>query len=165
MGLEEIRRLKDEAGRPKPKKAYSIPKMSKKKAAAVAKEKEERKGEDTFLVRWYKSKMKLMSGRCACCGLVTETKIYQYAIMSICHLLPKRENKCPTVALHPINWIELCPTHHDMYDTQSFNEIEKWGCYETIRDRIVVMWPDIPENERRHVPEIIQKYIADNQPF
>ena len=42
MGLEEIRKLKEEAGLPKQKKTYRIPKKSVKKLAQEKKEKEKR---------------------------------------------------------------------------------------------------------------------------
>jgi hypothetical protein len=39
MSIENIRRIKEEAGKPKPTKIYRIPKVSKKRAAKIAEQK------------------------------------------------------------------------------------------------------------------------------
>lgn len=165
MGLEQIRKLKEEAGLPKPKKKYTIPKKSAKKLAQEKQEKVDRGGEDTELQAWFKKKQKHMTGYCSECGARTEVHVYKYAIHSICHILAKRKTVCPSVATHPLNWVELCPDHHAKFDKSTWEEISKWGCWEEVRYKLVMMYPDIAEDELRHFPEIVKKYIDENEPF
>lgn len=165
MGIEEIRRLKDQAKLPKPPKKYSIPKKSAKKQALERIEKLARGGDDTDLQKWYKRCQKMMSGNCAECGKMIETKYFEQAIHSICHILAKRKTMVPSVATHPCNWIELCPDHHSKFDSIGWDERATWGCWPEIRDRLVMLYEDIDRDERRHFPEIVLKYMIQNNPF
>lgn len=160
--MERLRKARE----PKPKKVYKgIPRKSAKKIAAEKEEKERLGGDDTDLVKWYKSRMKQMSGRCNETGMKVETKIYAYAIMSICHLLDKRDTKCPSVKIHPMNWIELAPDVHTMFDKATWEEREQMGCWETIRDRLILVYPDLAQEERRHFPQQVLDYMEKNKPF
>ena len=165
MGIEEIRKMKEEAKLPKPQKKYSIPKKSAKKKAAEDAERKARGGEDTELVKWYKRCQKMMSGNCWECGKIIETKNYEQAIHSICHILAKRKTVAPSVATHPLNWIELCPDHHAKFDSISWDERETWGCWEEIRDRLIMVYEDIAREEKRHFPESVLKYMVEKMPF
>jgi hypothetical protein len=163
MSYLDERRKFIEDGRPlKEKKKYSIPKISEKRKKKLAAEKELRGGDDTELVKWYKGRMKVMGERCNECGHKIENRVYQFAIMSICHLLPKRKNMCPSVSTHPLNWIALCPDHHNMYDGASWEERELMGCWETVRDRLIHVYESLDESEKRHFPESVLKYIKEN---
>lgn len=153
---------------PKPKK--SIPKVSKKRAAQLKAAKDE--NGDTELVRFYKSAMKRMTGHCLNCHAKTETHIYSAAIFSICHILDKRETMCPSVRDHLCNWIELCPDCHREFDTPPFekdktlwDKREEMGIWEAVRDRLVMVWPDLAPEERRHFPESVIKYMEKHEPF
>ena len=147
----------------KPKK--SIPKVSKKREEKIKAEREERNGEDSFLVKWFKARMKVMGTTCNECGCQIEHRVYKYAILSICHILAKRDTVCPSVKYHPLNFIILCPYHHDQLDKSNWEEIEKWGCFPIIRDRLIMVYPDLAEDERRHFPESVLNYMTKNQPF
>lgn len=160
---DELQRLKLYGKQVEQKKRYTIPKKSQKKIAAEAAEKEARGDNDTDLQRFYKSAVKHMTGYCAETGLRTETKIFQYAIMSICHILPK--STCKSAATHPCNWIELNVDFHKKFDAMSWEEREKMGCWEVIRDKLVMIFPSLDESEMRHFPESVKKFIHDNQPF
>lgn len=146
---------------PKPKKP--IRKVSEKKAAEQKAEKEARGDNDTELQRFFKSAMKRMTGRCAETGLRTETRIYKYAIMSICHILPR--SKCPSVATHPCIWMEFDVGFHVKFDAMSWEEREQLGCWSIIRDKLVMVYPSLAPDERRHFPESVLKFINDNEPF
>lgn len=161
MGLEEIRRLKDEAGKPKPQKTYSIPKKSKKKIATEAAEKERLGGNDTDLVKFFKNAMKHMTGYCAETGLKTETRIYAYAIMSVCHILPKEKVK--SVMYHPCIWIELNCDFHKKFDAMSWEEREQLGCWPIILDKLIQVYPHLDPSEHRHFPESVLKYMNKQQ--
>lgn len=156
MGLKEIQELKANAGLPKVKKNYVIPKKSAKKIAKEKAEKEERGGDDTELQKWYRARMKQMTGYCAECHAKTETHIYQYAIYSICHILAKRPAVCPSVATHPHNWIELCPDHHNLFDKASWKERQMMGCWHDVLKRLTKVEPDLDATERRHLPDIFK---------
>lgn len=162
----EQRRAFIEAGRPlKEKKKYQIPKVSKKRAEKIAKEKEDRGDGDTELQRFFKSAMKRMTGHCLWCGAKTETHIYRYAIYSVCHLLDKRETMCPSVKCHPCNWIELCPDHHTKFDSMNWEEREELGFWNIIQDKLIMVYPDLAITERRHFPQKVLQYIENNKPF
>jgi hypothetical protein len=165
MGIENIRKLKEEAGLPKQKKTYKIPKKSAKKIAQEKADKKARKGEDTELQKWFKARQRFMTGKCAECGGRTEIQNFEYAIRSICHILAKRETVCPSVATHPLNFIELCEFHHYKFDSSNWEEIEKWNCWSIVKERLVMIYPDIAQEEIRHFPESVLKHITENEPF
>ena len=165
MGIEEIRKLKEGAKLPKQPKKYSIPKKSVKKIAQEKAEKAGRGGEDTTLQKWYRSCQKMMSGNCYECGKPIDTKNFATSVLSICHILAKRKTVAPSVATHPSNWIELCPDHHTKFDNISWEERSTWGCWGEVRDRLVMLYEDLDRNERRHFPDIVLKYIIENDPF
>lgn len=152
------RRQHIENGRPlKPKKKYSIPKVSKKRAAQIAAERERRGGGDTELQAWYKKIQKQLTGVCSRCGAVYDKKNLSYAICSTAHILAKREAMFPSVATHPLNWVELSPFCgcHDWFDKKaSWPEIladPKIG--ELVADRFVAVEPDIAAHERHRIPD------------
>ena len=145
----------------KPKKA--IKRVSDKKAAALAAEKEGRNGEETDLQKWYRKCVKQFTGYCLETGLRTETRIFEYALMSVAHILPK--STCPSVATHPLNWIELNVDFHKKFDAMSWEEREKLGCWPVIRERLIHVWLHLAEAERRHFPHSLRQWIENNEPF
>ena len=150
----------------KPKKPMK--KFSDKKLAEMKEQKDE--NGDTELVRFFKSAMKRMTGHCANCFLRTETQVYSAAIFSICHILDKRETMCPSVRTHPCNWIELCPSCHQEFDTPPFekdktlwDKRQEMGIWEVVRDRLIMVYPNLAEEERRHFPESVLKFMEKNK--
>ena len=160
---ESIRKLKEEAQKPKPLKQYTIPKKSAKRLEKEKREREERGDDDTELVKWFKGRMKVMGDRCYWCGCKVENKIYRYAIMSICHILPK--STCKSVATHPQNYVILLPDLHTKFDAMSWTEREKLACWEVIRDRLVMGYPDLGPSERRHFADSVLAWMERNSPF
>ena len=146
-----------------PKQRKPIAKKSAKRQAEDAAAKDVRSGEDTELVKFFKRAIKQMSGYCEETGLKTETSIYQYAIMSICHILPR--SKCPSVALHPCIWVELNCDFHTKFDAMSWQEREQLGCWPIIRDKLIMVWPDLHPSEHRHFPESVLNYMEKNKSF
>lgn len=165
MGLREIQALKENAGKPKVKKPYVIPKKSPKKIKQEAAEREARGDNDTELQLFFKRAMKRMTGECRECFARTETKVYQYAIFSICHILEKRPTVCPSVAYNQNNWIELCPDHHHKFDNSNWEERETWGIWPTVREKLILLYDDLDPAERRHFPESVLRYMEKNYPF
>lgn len=148
------------AGRPiKTKEKKALNKVSPKRAEKIAKEKAERGDDDSDLVKWYKSQMKRMSV-CEETGQKLETKIYRYAIMSICHILPK--STCVSVATHPANKLFLLPDLHFKWDNSSWEEREKWGVWPVVHDRLLHVYEHLEQSERRHLPPSVLKFIEEN---
>jgi hypothetical protein len=143
----------------KPKKP--IPKVSAKRAAENKAEKERLGGDDTDLIKFFKNAMKRMTSYCIETHLRTETKIYAYAIRSICHILSRQH--CPSVALHPYIWIELDPGLHVKFDAMSWEEREQLGCWPIIRDKLIMVYPDLAEDERRYFPESVLTYMEQHK--
>lgn len=157
--------------RPLPdKKITRIKPVSDKRAKKIAAAKDE--NGDTDLVRFFKSAMKRMTGHCMNCHARTETNVYSAAIFCICHILDKRDTMCPSVKTHPCNWIELCPDCHREFDTPHpdpkktiWDKRQEMGIWDAVRDRLVMVWPDLAEAEKRHFPESVKNWIKDHEPF
>lgn len=145
----------------KPRKP--IPKISEKRIAELKAAKDE--NGETELVKWFKGRMKVMGDRCLWCGCKVENRIYQYAIFSICHILDKRKTVCPSVATHPLNFVTLCPDHHTEFDKMNWEERESLGFWEVIRDRLVMIFPDLAEKERRFFPQSVIDWMEKSEPF
>lgn len=160
MGLDEIRRLKENAKLPREKKKYYLPKKSAKKIKQDAEEKELRKvGGGSELDRWFADRRKEMVGLCAHCGDKSCKDSDQYFKFSIAHILPK--NLFKSVKTHPQNWIELCfwnKSHHTNYDNKTLDLMEL-NCFDTVIKRFVAMYPDIAANEKKYIPDILLQYV------
>ena len=156
MGLNEIQKLKVDADKPKDKKSYHIPQKSKKRLAKEKAERDARGDNDTELQKWFKGRMKYMTGFCAECGAITETKNYALAIRSICHILPKNDNGFPSVKFHPFNWIELCWGCHSTFDNFLGWE-QKMGmrAWPIIEERILGMEASLTELGVGKLPKTI----------
>lgn len=167
---ENIERLL-KAREKKPKKERKP--IAKKSVKTLAKEKAEKDANgDTDLVRFYKSVMKRMTGHCLNCFARTETKVYSGAIFSICHILDKRDTMCPSVKDHVCNWVELCPDCHREFDTPPFEKDRtlwdkrmEFGFWNVVREKLVMIYPNIAEDEKRHIPESILKFMETEYPF
>lgn len=179
MGLEEIRKLKQQAdiksesqaGLPKPDKTYrGIAKKSQKKLAQEAAAKDE--AGNTEQVRWYKGKMGKSQAICENCKkFAVWMKKPEYKKIwhsSQAHVLPKA--LFPSVATHPCNHMVLFPGFsqvcncHDLYD-QSWESAMEMKVWPTALERIVMMFPNLTEEEVRRLPEPVKNYINNKQPF
>jgi 5-methylcytosine-specific restriction endonuclease McrA len=148
-----------------PKKVYTIPKKSMKRVAQEKLEKELRGDNDTELQRWFKTKIKYSTGHCSECNCKVEKNVYQYAVMTVAHLLAKNDNCCPSVKTHPQNFIILCPDCHNDFDRSTWEEKELMGCWQIVRDRLVMVWPDLAASEQRFFPESVLKFMEANNAF
>lgn len=155
MGLEEIRRLKENAKKPKEKKAYIIPKKS---AKRIEKEKLSIP-KKAALNRWFEDRRKEMKGVCMHCGSKTLPKNDTYYKFSIAHILPKRLFK--SVETHPLNWIELCyfeNSCHANFDNNTLDMIDL-NCFDVVIERFCAMYPEIDPKERKYIPDILPQYL------
>jgi hypothetical protein len=155
MGLEEIRRLKNEAGIPKPKKQYVIPKKSAKKI----KQEILAKGDDSALDLWFEERRRDCDGKCHHCGGKSCKDDDKYFKFSICHILPK--SLFPSVATHPSNFIELCFWEKNCHGNMDNNilDMTEMNCFDEIIQKFQAMYPFIDKKERRRIPSVLMNYI------
>lgn len=156
MGLEEIRRLKAQADLPKVQKVYTIPKVSKKRAERMAKEKE--MGTDKDMDRFFRDMRKKLTGHCLFCGAKTMKDDDEKFHFSIAHLLPKRPiNKggFPSVSTNENNWIELCfwgNNCHGNFDSGkiSWEFIRDSKEWDIVAEKLMLLFPMISEDEKKN---------------
>lgn len=162
MGIEEIRRLKENANLPKEKKRYTIPKVSKKTAARKL---EEKKNADPELSQeaWFQEQRPQMPEKCENCGNPTCKNDDDWFRASICHILPKAY--FPSVATHPLNRLFLCfwgaNSCHTNMDNKTLDMTEM-NCWNAIVERFLEIYPSISKEERRRIPSILMQYVNDN---
>lgn len=149
MGLKEIQELKANAGKPKEKKAYAIPKKSAKKIAQEKAEKELRNGDDTLKEKWFKSIRKKLVGVCQCgCGNKSQKDDELYFRNSCCHIFPKRD--FPSVMYHSLNYVERrfwggCHTNMDEGGMDKWPNMADW---DDIVEKFHVLAPLLTDEER-----------------
>jgi hypothetical protein len=160
MSIEDIRRIKSQAGIPKPKKQYSIPKVSKKR---ISQNKLLANNDDAQDL-WFEQKRKEMKGRCVFCGGKTEKDNDEMYKFSIAHLLAKRPTMFPSVATHPDNFLELCffgESCHTNFDNgiitwELLKDSQEWDIIVT---KFKNVYPYIAENEKRNIPPLLLKEL------
>ena len=158
MGLEHIRKLKEEARLPKEKKTYQIPKKSKKK---LAQEKEQGTGKRDASAekeRWFQDRRKEMTGKCCNCLKPSFKNSNEYFRFSIAHILAKRKSMFPSVATHPDNWIELCGDCHTNLD-QCMIDLTDLACWDEVVVKFQKIYPHIAKDEKHRIPNILLQYI------
>lgn len=141
---------------PPPKEQKPIAKVSAKKQKQI----QESKEADQELEAWYDQQISKLTGKCQECGERINTKDRRFAKMSIAHVLPKRNNQFPSVATHPVNFIELCVTNgcHPRYD-KSWEDAAKMKIWPIAVEKFKVMYPSIAANERKHIPEVLRQEV------
>jgi|SRR5580693_4469369 hypothetical protein len=165
MGLEELRRIKEDRDKPKEKKVYRLNKVSPKTLERQAKQAEGVEigknlvsgGAD--LKRWFEDRRKELTGICAHCGGRSCKDSDQYWKFSIAHILPKAIFK--SVATYPLNFIELCffnNSCHTNFDNKTL-DIMDLNCFDTVIQRFVAMYPSIDPKERRYIPDVLLQYV------
>jgi hypothetical protein len=150
--LEERLKMKNGLSVPKEKNRYEIPKFSKKKLQ----EKIDNASVSIAKSEWFLDKISKMQGRCVNCGEPINKNNTAFAIMSVAHVLPKRKNKFPSVALNNINWVELCVTKgcHDLYD-RDWITASKMPFFSKAANIIKQLYPILTDEEKNRVPEFI----------
>lgn len=177
MGLPELQSIKANAGLPKEKKVYKIPKKSKKKLAQEAEaptykkrkaipkisEKQKVKNKQSGgaeLNRWFEERRAEMTGWCVNCGKRSCKYDDNCFKFSIAHILPKAY--FPSIKTHPDNWIELCfwgkNSCHTNMDNKILDLIDM-NCWDEIVVKFQNMYPYIAPKERKRIPNILLQYI------
>lgn len=148
---------------PEPKKEKKpLKPESDKTKAKKAQEKADRGDTDTFKETWFKARRKEMVGTCEHCGDPSCRDNNDYFRFSIAHILPK--NLFESVALHPLNWIELChfgKSCHTNFDNKML-DIMDLNCFDTVIERFIAMYPLIDPAERKYIPDVLLQYAKDN---
>jgi hypothetical protein len=106
--------------------------------------------EETIKEAWFKARRKEMTGYCCepHCKNKTNKDNDTYFRWSICHIVPKA--LIPSVAYHPLNFIELCQQHHQEFDN-TFDRAAKMGCFINAKRRFDLFKYLIPNNEFRKI--------------
>lgn len=163
MGLKEIQEIKKNAGLPKPKKNYVIPKISKKRAEKLAAEKNLRNGDDTEKEKWFKRIRKKLVGTCQCgCGQKSQKHDELYFRNSCCHIFAKKD--FPSIMYHPLNYVERAfwGGCHSVMDDTSMDRWPGMADWEDIKEKFHVLAPLLTEEERKkkfytHLESLIYK--------
>lgn len=149
MGLEHIRKIKEEAKEPKPKIRKPIAKKSAKKLRQEAEEKKLRGDEDTLMEQWFKARRKELTGTCQCgCGKPSQKKDDTFFRGSCCHIFPKAIFE--SVMYHPLNCVEramMGGCHHNL-DNQGMGKWPGMADWEDIKERFHVLAPLLTDQER-----------------
>jgi hypothetical protein len=146
MSIESIRKLKAEAGIPKPKKVYYLPKVSKKRQKKLA---EDGRPEDVRLDEWFGTIRKQLVGVCQCgCGQPSQKKDDTFYRASICHIFPKAYFK--SVATHPLNYVELAffVGCHATFDQMGVSRWPNLACWDDIKAKVIAMDPYLTPEEK-----------------
>lgn len=160
MGIDQIRALKKNADLPKVQKRYSIPKVSAKRAAKNAAEKNDRNGEDTELQKWYAKIMQQETGKCWESGekINKQDKIAWHG--SIAHVLPKY--LFPSTATHPQNYMILSMYGggaHGQYDS-SWENASKMKVWPYACKIFNILYPLLTREEKAKLPDIVIQEIS-----
>lgn len=166
MGLDEIRKLKEQAALPKGPKQYKpIAKKSEKKLKQEAEEKAvANKGGGSELDRWFKARRLQMTGFCKNCGKPSCKNDDNYYKFSIAHILSKAIVK--SVSTNQFNWVELCFWGDNSCHSQMDNgllDMTEMNCWDEIVVKFQKMYPDIDPKEHRRIPDILKQYINTDQ--
>lgn len=148
MGLEEIRKLKAEAGLPKPKKIYRIPKQSNKKIKEIAEAK--KSGSDNEMDAFFQAMRKRLKGKCLFCNSGTTWKNEELWRIAIAHLLPK--SKFKSIGTNENNWVELCWNCHTDFDSSKITWLMLKDSLEwnILKEKLLTILPLVAEEERKN---------------
>lgn len=112
---------------------------------------------------WFLERHKEMTGRCVECGGKSTKGDRKYWKFSICHILGK--SLFPSVATHPLNFIELCyfgNSHHTNMDNMGYEYVREHmpKTWKIIIERVEIMFPFIKEKSK--IPEVIMQALPDS---
>jgi hypothetical protein len=152
--------MKFEADLPKPVKAYSIAKKSKKK---IEKEKAQLGG-DEAMDAWYDARRIDLVGVCQCgCAQKSQKKDDTYYRHCICHIFPK--SKFKSIMCHPLNFVERAfwgGCHGNMDD----RSMDKWvgmADFDDIKRKFEILVPYLtPEEKATKFFSQLERLVIEN---
>lgn len=153
---ENLRLIKQNAGKPKLKAPKYINKISAKKQAKLIEEKEG----TAELWDWFEDRRREMKGVCQNCLEPTSKKDDKYFHFCIAHILPKRF--FPSLAKDLDNWLELCyfgKGCHPSLDNCVI-DLTDLHCWDDVVEKFQRMYPRMAKEERKHIPETLRQYIT-----
>lgn len=110
--------------------------------------------------RWFENRRKEMTGVCANCRNKSCKDSDEFYKFSICHILPKAY--FGSIKTHEKNWLELCfwgeKSCHSNLDNRMIDLINM-ACWDEIVTKFVAMYPEIAENEKKRIPQVLLNYI------
>lgn len=126
-------------------------KKSQSKKAAVS--------EKVNLSKWYLQQKTQIPDFCEECGCSLEIlKKSTFWTTIIAHIVPKRANKYPTVAAHPLNRVFLCDQCHNRFDNLGISEIKKFRSLQIVKRRFKVVYKSM-SIEEQHKAEIEYEFL------
>jgi hypothetical protein len=145
--------IKQPAGKKEPQ---PIAKVSEKKKQQLKEEKPTR----DLQLQWYHDKVNAMTGICMECGCRINKKDFEFAIMTVAHVLPKRKDQFPSVATHEENSLELCVTNgcHGRYDN-SWEDAAQMKVWPLAVKKFLIIYPAIAAKERKHIPDVLMQEL------
>lgn len=159
MGLLELQTIRENRGKPKEAKRYSIPKKSAKKIAQDKAIKETGKlMEDTELQKWYAKIMQDEQGKCWETGVTINKQDKLGWHGSIAHILDKANY--PSVKTHPLNYmiLSMWGGTHGQYDS-SWEHASKMKVWSYAIKIINLLYPLLKPEEKRRLPDVIIQEI------
>lgn len=151
---DNIRRLKEEAGKPKQKAIYRIPSKSAKRLKREAEEKKATsvEGREESLNEWFEKISKKHTlggvGFCMECGAQIPAEYMRHATA---HLLPKKLFK--SIATNDLNYLILgsgCGCHDKTHRIDKFVQMKIWP---TAAKQINQLLPLLPYDELKYVSQ------------
>lgn len=111
---------------------------------------------------WFLDRREDLTGTCKNCGKPSSKNSDKYFHWSVCHIFDKKN--FPSIATHPLNFIELCALGdnccHGQMDNKQLDLIDM-NCFSEIIDKAVALYPFIAPNERRKIPPVLLEYIKN----
>lgn len=160
MGLEEIKRLKLQAGIPKPKKLYVIAK----KSAKRIKQEKMLANDDNAVDDWFLERRENLTGTCQCgCGQKSQKKDDVFYRHCICHIFPKRIFK--SVITHPLNYVERAfwGGCHTNFDERSMDKWVGMADWDDIKAKFEAMLPYLtPEEKATKFFSHLERLVNEN---
>lgn len=144
-------KVREEKPAPKP-----IAKVSEKKKKQLAESKPDR----DKMQKWFEARVKESKGKCQECGAKINKENFAFAIMTVAHVLPKRNNMFPSVATHKDNSLELCVENgcHGKYDT-SWENATQMKIWPVAVAKFIKIYPSIAPEERKHLPDVLRQEV------
>jgi hypothetical protein len=109
--------------------------------------------------KFFADALKSAPSKCMECGDSLRGTMAINPAAIVAHILAKsKTNGVPSMAIHPLNKVYLCGDCHTNMDNQGCSFIRKMKIYELMKGRVATMWPEIPKNEERKVPECLRPH-------
>jgi hypothetical protein len=101
------------------------------------------------LGQWFRDRREEMTGACMETGVKTAKFNDAFFVFSIAHILPKEH--FPSIATHPLNWMELSIESHTKYD-RNWMTATKMKCFAIAKERFKQFEHLIAQEERKRIP-------------